>query len=126
MWDQDAEDQRAENHDVAVDGQQYRHQPVAERGEERGEHHQFQPRASGSDPARRSRAAGVPTFRHQANNVMAAKLVDAADARNRADSQTVSLHTGWFVALNSAPVYEATKKAAKQPTAWTGRGPTAD
>src|SRR5262245_34192424 len=75
------------------------------------------PSANGSDPASRSRAAGVPAFRHQAINVIAARLVEAADARNNGDSQTVSLQTGWLVALNRPPVYEATKNAATQPTA---------
>ena len=43
-------------------------------------------------------------IRHHANRVMTARLVDAADAKNRADSQAVSLQTGWLVAVSSAPV----------------------
>src|SRR5262249_10247545 len=40
-------------------------------------------------------------------------------ARNSGASQTVSLHTGWLVALSSAPVYEATKKPPAHPSACT-------
>ena len=62
------------------------------------------PSASGSAPSSRARASGVPMFFHRAISPSVARLVEAADARNSGDSQTVSLHIGWFVALRSAPV----------------------
>src|SRR6202022_1107851 len=51
-------------------------------------------------------------------NPSVAKLVEAADARNSGDSQTVSLHIGWLVALSSAPGEGAMKKPAAQPMVW--------
>jgi hypothetical protein len=47
---------------------------------------------------------------------MAARPVELAEVKNRGAIQTLSLHTGWFVAVSRAPVYDATKKPTSEPT----------